>query len=466
VAYLQQALRLCPDLAEAHDQLGLTLTEQGKLDEAVASYQEALRREPHAVATLSHLGLLFELLGQPEEGQRLFERALALDPDDYQVQTHYGTSLVDQGLLDEAQAHFLKALDVRSDFSPAYFALARDSKYSFTDADMARVRELLNRDFLPLRDGINLHFALARVLDRARAFDEAFWHCDRGNACKRQLLHLQGNTFQSAAHARFVDHLIATFDGDYFQRVQGFGSTSPLPVFIIGMPRSGTSLVEQILASHPAVYGTGEIRNLKQFVAELPAALGSAADYPECLAGLDLPSSRGLAERYLQGLRSLAKDKQRITDKVPMNFHQLGLMATLWPRATIIHCRRDPRDVCWSCYFQNFREVHFACDLPKLAAYHQQYERLMAHWKNTLPVRILDVCYEELVDDLERISRDLVVFCGLPWDDACLRFHETRRTVRTSSNLQVRRPVYKSSVGYWKNYEPHLGPLLKALQQP
>jgi hypothetical protein len=149
-----------------------------------------------------------------------------------------------------------------------------------------------------------------------------------------------------------------------------------------------------------------------------------------------------------------------------MNFHQLGLIVTLWPRATIIHCRRDPRDVCWSCYFQNFREVHFACDLRKLGAYQRQYERLMSHWKKVLPVRILDVCYEQLVDDPEQVSRDIVAFCGLPWDDACLRFHETRRTVRTSSNLQVRQPVYKSSVGYWKNYEPHLGPLLEALHQP
>jgi len=297
------------------------------------------------------------------------------------------------------------------------------------------------------------------------AFEEAFRHCDQGNAYKGQLLRLQGNTFQSGAHGNFVDRLIATFGTDYFQRVQGFGSGRPLPVFIVGMPRSGTSLVEQILASHPAVVGAGEIRNLKQLVAELPTELGSPADYPECLAGLDRPVSRRLAERYLQGLRSLGKGKPRVTDKVPMNFHQLGLIATLWPRATIIHCRRDPRDVCWSCYFQNFREVYFACDLRKLGAYYRQYERLMAHWRKVLPVRILDVCYEELVENLEQLSRDLVAFCGLPWDDACLRFHQTRRIVRTSSNLQVRRPVYKSSVGYWKNYETYLGPLLEALHQ-
>jgi tetratricopeptide (TPR) repeat protein len=464
-AYLHQALHLRPDWAEAHDQLGLTLTEQGKLELALASYQEALRLKPDGVATLGHLGNLLELLGRPEEGRQLLERALALDPNDCQVHAHYGTALIDQGRPDEARAHFLKALALRPEFAPAYFALARDRKYHFSDAEISRIHELLKRERLPLRDRINLHFALARVLDGRQLFDEAFRQCDQGNACKRQLLHLQGNTFESAAHARFIDRLLAVFDRDYFQRVQGFGSSSPLPVFIFGMPRSGTSLVEQILASHPAVFGAGEIRNLKQFVAELPAELGSSADYPECLRGLDLPASQRLAERYLEGLRNLGKHTARVTDKVPMNYHQLGLIATFWPGATLIHCRRDPRDSCWSCYFQNFREVPFACDLRKLGAYYRQYERLMAHWKKTLPIRILDVQYEELVEHPEQVCRDLVAFCGLPWHDSCLHFYETRRTVRTSSNLQVRRPIYKSSIGYWKNYESHLGPLLETLSR-
>jgi hypothetical protein len=151
---------------------------------------------------------------------------------------------------------------------------------------------------------------------------------------------------------------------------------------------------------------------------------------------------------------------------MPMNFHHLGLVATLLPRAQVIHCRRDPRDVCWSCYSQNFREVHFACDLRALGAYHRQYERLMAHWRDVLPAPALEVRYEELVEDPERVSRALVAFCRLPWHDGCLRFYETRRVVRTASNLQVRQPVYQKAVGHWKNYEAHLGPLLEALDGP
>jgi hypothetical protein len=221
--------------------------------------------------------------------------------------------------------------------------------------------------------------------------------------------------------------------------------------------------VEQILASHPAVFGAGELRNLKLFVEELPTELSSQAEYPECLVRLDRAAADHQARRYLQGLRRLGGEKPRVTDKMPMNFHHLGLIVTLFPRAAIIHCRREPRDVCWSCYFQNFREVHFACDLGTLGAYYRQYERLMAHWRQVLPVRVLEVCYEELVDDPERVSREILAFCGLPWDEACLRFYQTRRVVRTASNLQVRQPVYRTSVGYWRNYEPYLGPLLQVL---
>ncbi len=462
-AYLQQALRLRPNLAPAHFQLGRTLHEKGKLDEAREAYREALRLQPNSVPVLSHLGNLLEELGQLDEGNRLLEQALALGPEDCQVHAHCAAALVNQGRVEEARAHFLKALALQPDFSPAHFALARDSHHHFPDADLARIKDLLNREFLPLRDRINLHLALARTLDGAKAFDEAFWHCNQANAYKKQLLQLQGNAFDANAHTQFIDRLIATFDRDYFCRVRSFGSDSELAVFIVGMPRSGTSLVEQILASHPAVFGAGEIRTMRHLVAELPAELGSAAEYPECLAGLDQAASRRLAERYLEGLRRLGGDKLRVTDKVPMNFHQLGLIATLLPRAQIIHCQRDPRDTCWSCYFQNFREVPFACDLRTLGAYHRRYERLMAYWKEVLPLPILEVRYEQLVADLERISREIVAFCKLPWHESCLAFYETRRTVRTSSNLQVRQPVYQSSVGYWKNYEAHLGPLLEAL---
>jgi tetratricopeptide (TPR) repeat protein len=466
VAFLQHAIRLKPKLADAHNKLGLAYFEQGKLDEAEQSYREALRLKPDFALAMSHLGNLLEEMGQADAGCCLIESALNLAPDDFQVRTHFGIALVNQGKFDEAKAHFLKAVAIKPSFSPALFFLARDGNYHFTDEELTRIKELLQQDSLPLRDRINLHFALARGLDRSKDFDDAFRQCQQGNLNKSMLLRLQGNPFQSDAHAQFIMRLIATFQEAYFEQVRTFGSDGALPVFIVGMPRSGTSLVEQILASHPAVFGAGEIRNLKQLVAGLPAELGNSTDYPECLNQLNKEASALLSERYIRGLRRLGGERLRVTDKVPMNFHHLGLIATLFPGAQVIHCRRDPRDVCWSCYFQNFREVPFSCDLRVLGEYYRRYERLMAHWKKVLPLPILDVCYEELVEDVEKVSREMIAFCRLPWHDSCLAFHKTQRSVRTASNMQVRQPTYRSSKGYWKNYASHLGPLLEALTGP
>jgi tetratricopeptide (TPR) repeat protein len=462
-AYLRHALRLRPEFVEAYYKLGLVLSDQGKREEAVTAFREALRLQPEAIAPLSKLGDLLLELGQFEEGSRLLEQALATAPKDAEVHAHYGRALLGLGRLEEGKAHFLQALELQPEYASAYFLLARDSNHQFTDAEMSRIQELLNRDQLPSRARIDLHFALARIYDRAKAFDEAFRHCDQGNAHQRELLRRQGNSFRPESHARYVDQLLATFDAAYFDRVRSFGVDSDLPVFIVGMPRSGTSLVEQILASHPAVFGAGESGTLSRFVAELPAELASAASFPPCLTSLDANSARHLAETYLHKLRRLGGEKIRVTDKTVTNTHFLGLIATLWPRAHIIRCRRDPRDVGWSCYFQHFRDVTFACDLRALGAYYRQYERLMAHWKAVLPLPIYEVCYEELVEEPERISREMIAFCRLPWDDACLRFHETPRAVRTSSDIQVRRPISRKAVDYWKNYASHLGPLIEAL---
>jgi tetratricopeptide (TPR) repeat protein len=462
VGYLRHALRLRPQLAEAHNQLALALVDRGDLEAAADAYREALRLKPDSVFALSRLGALLEELAEPDKGKELLEQALRLGPDEAPAHAHYGASLVNQGRLEEARRHFLRALEIQPDCAAAWFSLAREGGRAFTTADISHIQNLLSSEHRLPRDRINLHFALARIHDRAGHFDEAFSNCEQGNACKARLLHLRGTAYREETHAAFVDRLIAAFGPAHFERTRTFGSSAEEPIFIVGMPRSGTSLVEQILASHPDVHGAGELRWMKQFADDLPAASGDG-QYPECLAGLNAATARGLGARYIERLRRLGRGKPRITDKMPMNFHHLGLIATLWPRAPIIHCRRDARDVCWSCYFQNFRDVPFACDLRQLAAYHRQYERLMRHWRAVPPIPILDVCYEELTAEPERVSREIVAFCRLPWHDGCLEFHRTPRVVRTASNLQVRRPIYRTSVGYWRNYEQRLGPLLEAL---
>jgi tetratricopeptide (TPR) repeat protein len=470
IGYLRYALRLRPASVEAHCQLGLALVDLGELEAAGDAFREALRHQPDSVFALAHLGALLEELAEAEKGTELLEQALRLGSDEVQVRTHYGALLVNQGRVEEARSHFRRALDLQPDCATAWFALAKDGGHSFTDADLSHIKGLLERERLLPRDRINLHFALARIHDRAGEFDAAFRQCEQGGACKARLLQLRGTAYQERAHSQYVDRLIAAFGPALFERTRTFGIAAENPIFIVGMPRSGTSLVEQILASHPDVFGAGELRHLKQFTDELPIAMGQGREtmpqlreYPECVADLDQATARRLGERYVERLRRLGRGKPRITDKMPMNFHHLGLIAMLWPQAPILHCRRDARDVCWSCYFQNFRDIAFACDLRQLGAYYRQYERLMAHWQAIPSVRVLDVSYEELVDEPERVSRKMIAFCRLPWNNACLDFHHTQRVVRTASNMQVRRPVYRSSVGYWRNYEKHLGPLLETL---
>jgi hypothetical protein len=372
-----------------------------------------------------------------------------------------------QGRTDEALAEYLETLRFAPNDSQAiYFLseLAAAGAYRFPDEEVRRVRELAARPDLPIDELCRLNFALAQILDKSGSYDEAFAHCRRANELRQEIDRRCGHVYDPAEQSRYADRQIATFTPAYFERVRSFGSDSELPVFVVGMPRSGTTLAEQIIASHPRAHGAGELRDIGRMVGTLPQRLGGADNYPECLARLDEATARALAEEYLQRLRQLGGEAVRVVDKFPTNFLYLGLIATLFPRARVVHCRRDPIDTCLSCYFQNFADpLPFKLDLGHLGHYYCEYERLMAHWTRVLPVPVFELRYEELTADQEAVSRRLVEFCGLEWDERCLRFHEARRPVQTASALQVRRPLYRSSVGRWKRYESHLRTLLETL---
>ena len=231
------------------------------------------------------------------------------------------------------------------------------------------------------------------------------------------------------------------------------------------MPRSGTTLVEQILASHPAVAGGGELATLMTIASQFNAAGQGGLPYPEGVRAIRVDQAEQMAQRYLDHLDRISKSALRVTDKQPFNFTHLGLAQLLFPAATFIHCQRDPMDTCLSCYFVSFADSFgFASDLGTLGRYYRQYSRLMAHWEDVLPRPVLTVEYEALVTNLESVARGLVAHCGLSWDDRCLRFYETERSVRTPSRWQVRQPIYADSIGRWRRYERHLGPLMAALQ--
>lgn len=425
VAALERATELAPDLAVAAINLGNALIETGRLDDAFASYR----------------------------------RALAADPEN--IEAHYNVFVVrrQQGDFATARQALDRVLELEPDHVEALAALGTLAKYAEEGEDAARMRRRLEGGALTAPQRMSLHFGLGKLYDDLGRYDEAFEQYRSGNEIEHARL-----GFDRAAHARLIDRIRAVFDAEFLAARADWGAGSERPVFILGVPRSGTTLVEQILASHPQFHGAGELRKLTEIAEALPVRLESELDYPEAAAALDRGTALALAEEYLEALGTHAGEARRVSDKMPDNFLRLGLIAMLLPRARIIHCRRGALDACLSCYFQNFAGRHrFSTDLTDLGHYHHHYERLMAHWREVLPGRVLEVDYEAIVAGLEEESRRLVEFCGLDWDPRCLAFHETERPVRTASQWQVRQPLFTTSAGRWRNYDKHLAPLRAAL---
>jgi hypothetical protein len=297
------------------------------------------------------------------------------------------------------------------------------------------------------------------LLDRAGRYDEAFAMALRANASH------QGPQYNPSWHSHYTDVMIRYFSRSRILSMPKATIRSDKPVFIVGMPRSGTSLVEQILASHPAVHGAGELDFIHRvFLGTLDMLHTDVSEYPACLDNLTESQVDGMAHIYLGPLLAFNPAAKRITDKMPLNFLHLGLIAALFPEARIIHCTRDPMDTCLSCFLTHFNRGHeFKHNLTHLGHFYRQYERLMAHWKSVIDLPILDVCYEQVIANPEAQSHRMVEFLGLPWDDRCLNFHDNQRAVVTASLLQVRKPIYDTSVRRWKRYEPHLAALKAAL---
>jgi len=335
-------------------------------------------------------------------------------------------------------------------------SLAESKRFVDGDPHFTLV-EALARDMesLPEEDQIYLHFALGKVYADLGQHERSFSHLIEGNALKRKQI-----VYDEAAALAQLTRIRQLFTAEAMRKARGFGDPSTVPVFIIGMPRSGTTLVEQILASHPKIYGAGE---LSDFRAALASLRGSDGSRP----GLRAEELRQIGARYLERVRATAPAAERITDKMPANFRYAGLIHLAFPNARIIHTRRDPLDTCLSCFSILFAHnlQPFTYDLTEFGRYYRAYATLMEHWREVLPLeQMLEVQYEELVANFEPLARRIVAYCGLEWDDACLEFYKTQRPVSTASAVQVREPIYRSSIGRWRPYEGMLRPLIKALE--
>jgi tetratricopeptide (TPR) repeat protein len=462
VAAQREAIRLQPDFAKAHYYLGEALGRLGRHEEAYAAYGEVIRLKPDHVNSWLNRGFLMTELGSLEEALASYRQALSLDPQ-------CATAAVGEAWILEKQGDFTQAYERLQPFLAAEHPDAFAAVVFATlcrplgrcDEAIALMERILEQEGPALDNPqrATLHFELGRLYDRKNAFDAAFRHFTQGNKLKGQSRH-----FDAEAHARYIDALIQTYNSQFLAQAPRPTHRSQRPVFIIGMPRSGTSVVEQILASHPAVHGGGELLTMNSIVKDLPGMLGSVDAYPFCLNTLTQAHVDQLAQRYLDHLQTLSPDAARVTDKMPTNFLHLGLINILFPEARVIHCIRDPLDTCLSCYFQNFGPWDaYTQDLRSLGAFYREYQRLMEHWATVLDIATLDVKYEELVADQEGISRKMTAFCGLEWDDRCLRFYDSKRAVASASHDQVRQPIYQRSVGRWKNYAAYLEPLKESL---
>ncbi len=496
VACYRRALELEPGYAQAHNNLGIALREQGKLDEAIASCRRALELKPDFAEAHNNLGNALKDQGKPAEAVPCYRRAVELKSDFVAAHSNLGSALRDQGKLDGAVACYRRALELKADFAEAHgnlgsaleeigdlrgaedslrAALRHNPRFAFAhyklaellggklpEKDLAAQRRLLEESELTDAQRWLLHFGLAQVLDARGEYAGAAEHLARGNALQLSEWRKRGQQYDPIAHESFVTRLIGVSTPDFFERVRGFGLESELPVFVVGLPRSGTTLIEQILASHSHVFGAGEITLARDTWAMLA---GQGADCIEGLGRLDRQTAGRLASRHLERLRTFSSAALRIVDKMPENYLYLGLLASLFPRAKLIHCRRDLRDVAVSCWMTHFQEIRWARDQQQMASRFDEYQRLMEHWRKVLPVPLLEVDYEETVGDLEGVARKLVAWCGLAWEPSCLEFHQAKRPVRTASAVQVRQPIFRTSVGRWKHYEHALHGLFARLEK-
>jgi tetratricopeptide (TPR) repeat protein len=498
-----EAIRLEPGRAIAHANLGLTLQMEGRISEALPHFQRAVELAPQDVTALQHLvnahvvnndwatalpycerwarlkpgdadaqcelGWIYQSDARLAEAEACYRQALELQPAHLNTWLNLGLLHEEQGSLAQAEDDYRQA-EARQPQSLLPLARRADLLRSrLPDSDRDRLRFALYSPGLAPLVRMNLLFALAQVADARGDYAEAAACVEPANALAREERRCQGLFYDADEHSRYVGRLIAAFTPALFERLGTAGDPTPQPVFVFGLPRSGTTLVEQVLASHSQVYGAGELPLARQALDALGSVVPSTGDWQECLQALDGTGLCKLACRYHDGVeRLLLRQRpgpapERVVDKMPNNYLNLGLIALLFPRATLIHVRRDRRDVAVSCWLTYFRGVRWADDQDDLARRCQEHQRLMEHWRRVLPRTLHEVVYEHLVDDFETEARRLVATCGLEWEPACLSFHETARPVRTASLTQVRQPLYRRAVGRWKHYEPYLASLFARL---
>jgi tetratricopeptide (TPR) repeat protein len=493
----RKALTLRPNVAMVHGNLGQALQQEGNLDDAIRCYEQAAALDPKSPRFESYLASAFSEKEDFAGAIEHYRKALALKPDFPEALNGLGSVLHEQGDfkqaiacfedvlrqkpdfadahanlagayselgdLEKANFHYREALRHDPDYTGALSVLATHLRDKMPEEDIEKMKSFLAREHLSDWKRSALNHGLAHYYDAKKEYALAAEHAAKGNEHRKEVWARQGKTYNRDDHTGFVSFLIKQFQPAFFERVRGWGLDTETPVFVFGMPRSGTTLIEQILGSHPKVYGAGELSIAKEIFDSVPQWMGSKEAPAVCIPKMSKEVAQHAGKEHLARLRALNATAPRIVDKMPDNYLWLGFLATIFPKAKFIYSKRDVHDIAVSCWITNFKQIRWACEQEDIAGRIKNHLRIMEHWRKVLPAPILEIEYEQTVEDLEGVARRMIAFCNLEWDPACLAFHESKRTVRTASLSQVRQPVYKKSVQRWKNYEEPLKQLFSII---
>ena len=460
IILLERAVELKPKFAGAWADLAETYTESEKFGEALDAVQRVIKLQPNM--PFGHM-IRGSILGKKDDHEgaiNAFKEALEIEPEHIGSNMGLGNTLKTIGRYDEAVKSYKKCIEAQPLFSEAYWSLANLKTYSFDDDEIKNMeKHVQSQDLTPASKAF-FHIAIANAKEKQMKYGEAWYHFHTGNELRRT-----SEIYDSVTTQVTHDALIETFDEEFVNSTKGSGCQSDAPIFILGLPRSGSTLIEQILASHSRVEGTRELPDISLLGRRLTKSKPPGVKYPDAVKHMTDEEKIEYGESYLETSKRYRTDKPRFIDKMPNNFAHIGFIKTILPNAKIINAKRHPLDSCVSSFKQLFyKGQSWSYDLFEIGEYYLEYQRMMDHWHSLYPGEIYDIQYENIVNNQEDESRALIQYCGLDWEDSCLRFYENKRSVNTASSEQVRQPIYKGAMYAWKNYESEIGALKDILE--
>tara|TARA_B100001059_G_C17839457_1_gene591010 strand:+ start:9161 stop:11203 length:2043 start_codon:yes stop_codon:yes gene_type:complete len=458
--FLKRAVELAPGFEEAWADLCEAQYEQESFEDAINSAKRLVALQPRGSDGLLFLAASYASAGRHSEALDAYDKALKVSPDHVRALCGKGNLCRTIGNYELAVSSFRKSIEVNPLFAEAYWNLANLKTFRFTDEEVDKMAGLLDDDRMPSEGLVQLQNALGLEMEGRKDYAKAFKYFDGGNRIRRE-----AEYYDMAEHDENIDNTIETFSHEFIVNNQGYGDPDSAPIFVVGLPRSGSTLIEQILSSHPQVDGTFELRDLGQTITSNPQLTTPRKRYPLSVANIPANLFSQLGGEYINRTRRHRGDRPRFTDKNPNNYVHVGFIHLALPNAKIIDARRHPMDSCFGSFKQLFAQGQsFSYDLVELGENYIQYQKLMDHWKKVLPGKVLEVNYESVVTDTETQVRRILEYCELDWSDSCLKFYETERAVKSASSEQVRTPIYSSAMHKWRHYEEYLGPLIEVLE--